>query len=599
MFELPGSQTIRELYAHILTPVFLVDAASQIVLLANSSAAKTCGFGVSDLEGQAFFKLFHSLELTRLHAMMAAGDELGIYSEFGVKIERKSGRVVIVDIAGRKFHQDGRELVVFTLQDVTELKQANVELEDRIRARTQDLEVSKNRLQAILNNSQQGFFTFGRDLKIEAGPSLRARKLLGSNIVGKPVAEAIGLPPEMISNFGILIFDRQDYSLIEQVSTMESEIDGRYLRIVFAPIFEDNQVKRVLATVSDETHLRLLKEKAEKSAKESRSIIKILQSRTIFLNIIHTLKQLDIDASNQAAVKRFVHTLKGEFSFFECEDLVEICQMWEEKWARVYVPSDFNSFLHQFLLVLDTFLDRYESILKLKGKAVREVCFELPGLKEIVKKIQLVPTAPELLADLETLLSTPIDEELKWLGESWLLVARTLGKKVEPLIWENSIELFSNPYQNLFASLIHAIRNSADHGVEPEEVRKKVGKSEKGHLFARIEQKDDFYHLYLRDDGCGLDPLRILKKAQKKGLPMPGAESDIFDLLFEPEFSTRDQIGAVSGAGVGLNVIRDESRKLGGDASIGNAAGAQPGGGAGSGTELHIWFKKIPITEGL
>ncbi len=117
--------------------------------------------------------------------------------------------------------------------------------------------------------------------------------------------------------------------------------------------------------------------------------------------------------------------------------------------------------------------------------------------------------------------------------------------------------------------LMHLLRNSADHGLESNEERVRLGKPEVGSIFLDAYQDGNNVTIEVRDDGAGIDTERVKKKALERGtITEQQAETmtdkDFIDLLFRPSFSTADQISDISGRGVGLDVVKTKIESLGG-----------------------------------
>jgi len=170
-----------------------------------------------------------------------------------------------------------------------------------------------------------------------------------------------------------------------------------------------------------------------------------------------------------------------------------------------------------------------------------------------------------------------------------LMVAASLGKKVEPLQWNASCRIFYEPYKKLLSTLVHAVRNAVDHGIELPLERKTAGKPEKGSMIVELKFQDPFYHFRFKDDGKGIILEKVLEKARTMGLAIPEDKQEILQLIFKDGFSTKESPNAISGNGVGLSAVRAEAEVLGGGARVCNLPQA--------GMELHVWFKKIPLEQ--
>src|SRR3569833_2178671 len=132
------------------------------------------------------------------------------------------------------------------------------------------------------------------------------------------------------------------------------------------------------------------------------------------------------------------------------------------------------------------------------------------------------------------------------------------------------------------------IRNAIDHGLEAEEERLAAGKDPVGHVLLRAGHHAGHIVIEIGDDGRGLDRDRILTKAQQLGLlddAKAPTETEIFDLIFNPGFSTAAQITDVSGRGVGMDVVKKRIQKLRGRVEITSSAG--------HGTTFYL---RLPLT---
>ena len=155
---------------------------------------------------------------------------------------------------------------------------------------------------------------------------------------------------------------------------------------------------------------------------------------------------------------------------------------------------------------------------------------------------------------------------------------RKLGKKMELYMTGEETELDRTVIDEIGDPLMHLLRNSADHGLESNEERVRLGKDEVGSIFLDAFQDGNNVVIEVRDDGAGINIEKVRNKALEKGtITEKQAESmtdkDFIDLLFQPSFSTADKITDVSGRGVGLDVVRTKIEALGGSISAKTVAG--------------------------
>jgi len=150
-------------------------------------------------------------------------------------------------------------------------------------------------------------------------------------------------------------------------------------------------------------------------------------------------------------------------------------------------------------------------------------------------------------------------------------LSRDFGKKVNFSVVGEDTELDRTVVEDIGDPLVHMVRNSLDHGLETTEQRIAAGKSEHGKVTLKAYHEGGNIVIELSDDGRGIDPDRILSKARKQGLVQPNAQltkEEILNLIFLPGFSTAEKVTAVSGRGVGMDVVRRNIDKLRGKIEI-------------------------------
>ncbi|ACH93601.1 chemotaxis protein CheA [Borrelia duttonii] len=146
-------------------------------------------------------------------------------------------------------------------------------------------------------------------------------------------------------------------------------------------------------------------------------------------------------------------------------------------------------------------------------------------------------------------------------------LSKKLGKVVELSTQGEDTEVDKSVIDDLVDPLMHCIRNSMDHGIETMDERISKGKDKAGHIILRAKNEGNVISIEIEDDGKGIDPNVIRKKSIEKGLINENtvlSESEMLNLIFEPGFSTASQITDVSGRGVGLDVVKNNVKKLNG-----------------------------------
>ncbi|UTV27011.1 chemotaxis protein CheA [Photobacterium atrarenae] len=169
-------------------------------------------------------------------------------------------------------------------------------------------------------------------------------------------------------------------------------------------------------------------------------------------------------------------------------------------------------------------------------------------------------------------------------------LARSLKKEIVLEMRGEETDLDKNLVEALADPLVHLVRNSVDHGIEMPDVREKAGKPRVGTVLLGASQEGDHILLTIEDDGGGMDPDRLRGIAVERGLMDTDAasrltDSECYNLIFAPGFSTKKDISDISGRGVGMDVVKTGISQLNGSISIDSALGR--------GTRIDI---KVPLT---
>ncbi|MEX1168348.1 MAG: chemotaxis protein CheW, partial [Hydrogenophaga sp.] len=154
-------------------------------------------------------------------------------------------------------------------------------------------------------------------------------------------------------------------------------------------------------------------------------------------------------------------------------------------------------------------------------------------------------------------------------------LAAKLGKKVELITHGEATELDKGLVEKITDPLTHLIRNSCDHGLELPEERRSKGKSEHGTITLSASHQGGSILIEVRDDGKGLSREKLLSKAREKGIDAPDSmsDTDVWNLIMAPGFSTAEVVTDVSGRGVGMDVVKKNIASLGGTVEIDSAEG--------------------------
>jgi len=179
----------------------------------------------------------------------------------------------------------------------------------------------------------------------------------------------------------------------------------------------------------------------------------------------------------------------------------------------------------------------------------------------------------ELQDEIMEMRLTPVGEVFNKFPRMVRELARKMGKEVEFVVEGAEIEVDRTILDKLGDVLVHLLRNAIDHGIEPPEERERLGKPRVGRVELIARREKSHIEIIVRDDGRGIDPEKVKRKAVEKGLITPEqaaemSDEDAINLIFLPGFSTKDEVTDVSGRGVGMDVVKDVVKSLNGSISI-------------------------------
>ncbi|MER3473527.1 MAG: chemotaxis protein CheA [Armatimonadota bacterium] len=169
-------------------------------------------------------------------------------------------------------------------------------------------------------------------------------------------------------------------------------------------------------------------------------------------------------------------------------------------------------------------------------------------------------------------------------------LAQKFGKEVRLVMEGQETELDRSVIEMISDPLIHMLRNSVDHGIEPPEEREALGKPRQGTIRLSAQHEENYILIEIEDDGKGMDPAHLREVAVRKGILARDAaerlsDREAFSLIFAPGFSTAKQVTEVSGRGVGMDIVRSNIQRVGGIVEVDSTPG--------KGTRFSI---RLPLT---
>lgn len=442
----------------------------------------------------------------------------------------------------------------------------------------------------ILDNLKEGFFVVEKSLVIGKTTSKSCETIFGHAIAGRSFEEAlplVGDGPRFIKASLEQLFDNfmpMDVSLSLLPSRWQT-ISGKVVEVVYTPMLDDKgDPQRVIIAASDVTKAIEEKRKLERANATNRALIQIINDRASFLEFFGDFKRdVGILASTDdvAVGKRILHTLKGNSSAYDLVELAEYIHHIEDDvekiQSEVEMVSKMKSVAVPIFAELNAFIAKYSEVLQLQTEGDSDETFTISGENLGVLETLALTLPSEvgavLAAMCDRLRKVPVMRMTKAFKQTVERIATRQRKEIAYRAVGTDTELDSRKYGSLFRNLIHAVRNSCDHGIETSEERLDKGKSDIALISLKVSTAGSNLEVSVLDDGRGLNRERIIGKALEKGLiteeqgrSMP--KDEWVKLIFMPGFSTAENVSSVSGRGIGMDCIRTEVNRLGGTLEV-------------------------------
>jgi len=484
----------------------------------------------------------------------------------------------------------------------------------RILITRRQLADKSDRLSGLLNNSGQGFLSFGPDLAVEPEYSRECLTFFGKEVAGESVA-ALLFPEDKEerdrfgSNIERIVQTADEFQRDILLSLMPKELylNERYLDIAYRLLGSE----RLMLIITDITEQRRLEARVAEeqirlrfivaAATESAELFEVLDDYRNFTE--NTLPRLlaapdEELAAGLAEIYRQVHTFKGLFGQLEFLHLPRRLHQYESALNRLRrdlaEKKPDRALLEQEQELADQALAQELAVLRetlgdafFARRGHLSLTLEQTEMLEHLADRLLQAKGPALDSE-ETRAMLRRIKRLRYVSFADLLsghaktavrLAERLEKELAPIeVEDNGVRVAPEIYSPFTKSLIHLFRNAVDHGLESPEERLAQGKEEEGHLRCRTFMEDDRIIVEIDDDGRGLDLEAIRRKGVAAGLFTP-AQSGALDeaalrlLIFEDEFSTKEEVSELSGRGVGLAAVRMETARLGGRIEVDSTLG--------------------------
>lgn len=511
-----------------------------------------------------------------------------------------------------------REKEIELLKQQKEILRLANETETKHRKQIEDknnaLRDKNDSIKNLLDNAGQGFLSFGPDLLVSEEYSLECVNIFRGPIGKRHFVELMQRhvkedTASMLQQVLANVFDAsKELQQKVYLSLLPSEfsIYNKSVHIEFKVITHMGE-KRLMLVLTDITEKKELEQKMARERSNLRMVVKALAEQSdvnaaieSFKDFVNEEAKAIIEGAATPAIAlnelfRMVHTFKGDFAqlgmhntasrLHDLEDMLgDLCADQKQgkscsaeqllnisrEWDAEAIMAEDKSIIVEALG--RSFFETEERFL-ISREQLMEVEQRISGLLGEPERQQVLPM-------LRRMRSHNVNEILKGYDDYLAGLAGRLEKQIEPIIVSgDDCYVDKQRYLRFFKSLVHIFRNMIDHGIESPEERLESGKREYGKILCNIEDKGDgIFKINIADDGRGIDIEKVKKAAVAKGIvnedeaAAMGREQG-FALLFEDSFSTRSEVTALSGRGVGLSAVLAETQALGGRIEVSSKRG--------------------------
>lgn len=464
----------------------------------------------------------------------------------------------------------GARAALATRDEIGDLGRALDDMAGELQKMVASLDAQGANMRCVLDGVDQGLVSVGLDGRIAAERSARLDAWFDAPLAGSFVWD---LFPDL-SETARLSFRLGWEEIGADVLPLELVLDqlparvasgGRTFALRYLPLGEPPAERRILVVVSDVT-AELAAEDADAVQRDLLRIVertmKDRESVTEFLRDADDLVAR-ITRGSPPDVLHDLHTLKGNAGVFgvstvatACHDLETVLSTQERppteteraelgaRWSRIR-----------------------ESMLALLGDADDRLLVTHDDYVAVLRAVAS-GTSPALTT--EAMLAwrrTPVARAFERLGDHAEALAQRLGKRISVTSHGGAIRVDGETWGDFFAALVHAVRNAVDHGIEAPHERRALGKPAGGTVELGASLEGDAFVVWLSDDGRGIDWAAIARELSLRGLPAT-SPSELEVGLYCDGLSTREDVTAVSGRGIGMSALRRATAALGGRIEI-------------------------------
>lgn len=452
-----------------------------------------------------------------------------------------------------------------------ELRRYNLQLEQMVEDRTRELQNLTNIQNAMLNSLGQGFVIVDKEYSILPVYSKVALEMFETVPDKEAPGTILGIKPEDSASFKELyemtfnqMLDFDDMVSMNPGSRSNSK--QQHIQLNYAPIRnEEGLLEYVLIIGTDKTKEIENMARFKKEWAFSQMIMRIVSNRYSLIKVIKEslsmIKQSVETLENSQphpirAVQRYVHTIKGSFSYFHIEEITQYAHDFEAFLEPYYnqesIADDLRLQILEKLSALqvsiECYIDSYDDIIQFKNSALQK-SISVKDLDAFGKELKA--KYPVLFESFHNrFCRTEVQPYFQMYPSIVSELGMKLNKKVKFILEGGHNLLPEREWEVLFGQFIHFIRNSVDHGIETETERVAAGKEAVGEIKFKFSITGERLEVELSDDGRGIQWEKIALKD-----PSITSEHEAIQRIMMGGISSKDEVSDVSGRGVGVSSL--------------------------------------------
>jgi two-component system chemotaxis sensor kinase CheA len=352
---------------------------------------------------------------------------------------------------------------------------------------------------------------------------------------------------------------------------------GVTVRIDYKPICRGAALHQLLVVITDITD-ELGRESAEATQRDLVRIVEgLTHDRRGLLEFFEESDRLierivgpTSETRPRESLARDLHTMKGNCGLFGLSTVAHLCHRLEERMQDGQEHLDQRSRSE----LRSCWAGFQEKLRFISGRgSAPTVDVPVDGYQLILRALEGHPELAEWAAVARSWQMEPTELRLQRAAEQARQLAARLGKgEILTVIEANGLRLPPETWATFWSAFAHVVRNATDHGLEDQQVRAAAGKPGRGRLSFRTLLRDEMFVIELEDDGRGIDWAAVAVRAAKRGIRHQ-TESELMEALFCAGVSTKLAVTDVSGRGVGLEAVRTECERLGGQVVVTSTLG--------------------------